>query len=160
MVAIVSGNSLGLSLSSLATLGQRGQLGTAGQGRSGEQSFVNIANGNLVLQGRDDVLMGRGLDIQAVRTYNSQGLLGDDNGDNWSVGAFGQKVVLTSGTAGGAGSTLTRTDRDGAEAVYTWDAVRSRYVAGNAFASTLVIVSGFTRPEFKVEVGVTAVRGD
>jgi len=37
--------------------------------------------------------------------------------------------------------------------------VRSRYVAGSAFASTLVIVSGFTRPEFKVEVEVTAVRG-
>jgi 2-iminobutanoate/2-iminopropanoate deaminase len=38
-----------------------------------------------------------------------------------------------------------------------YGAVRSRYVAGNAFASTLVIVSGFTRPEFKVEVEVTAV---
>lgn len=35
--------------------------------------------------------------------------------------------------------------------------VRSRYVSGDAFASTLVIVSGFTRPEFKVEVEVTAV---
>jgi len=41
-----------------------------------------------------------------------------------------------------------------------YGAVRSRYVAGNAFASTLVIVSGFTRPEFKVEVEVTAVRAD
>ena len=39
-----------------------------------------------------------------------------------------------------------------------YGAVRSRYVEGNAFASTLVIVSGFTRPEFKVEVEVTAVR--
>ena len=28
-------------------------------------------------------------------------------------------------------------------------AVRARYVPGDAFASTLVIVSGFTRPEFK-----------
>jgi 2-iminobutanoate/2-iminopropanoate deaminase len=37
--------------------------------------------------------------------------------------------------------------------------VRARYVEGSAFASTLVIVSGFTRPEFKVEVEVTAVRG-
>jgi 2-iminobutanoate/2-iminopropanoate deaminase len=37
--------------------------------------------------------------------------------------------------------------------------VRSRYVEGDAFASTLVIVSGFTRPEFKVEVEVTAVAG-
>ena len=41
-----------------------------------------------------------------------------------------------------------------------YGAVRSRYVPGNAFASTLVIVSGFTRPEFKVEVEVTAVRAD
>jgi 2-iminobutanoate/2-iminopropanoate deaminase len=39
-----------------------------------------------------------------------------------------------------------------------YGAVRSRYVSGNAFASTLVIVSGFTRPEFKVEVEVTAAK--
>jgi enamine deaminase RidA (YjgF/YER057c/UK114 family) len=39
-----------------------------------------------------------------------------------------------------------------------YGAVRSRYVAGNAFSSTLVIVSGFTRPEFKIEVEVTAIR--
>ncbi len=37
-----------------------------------------------------------------------------------------------------------------------YGAVRSRYVSTNAFASTLLIVSGFTRPEFKVEVEVTA----
>jgi 2-iminobutanoate/2-iminopropanoate deaminase len=36
--------------------------------------------------------------------------------------------------------------------------VRSRYVAGDAFASTLVVVSGFVRPEFKIEVEVTAAR--
>jgi len=39
-----------------------------------------------------------------------------------------------------------------------YGAVRSRYVTGDAFASTLVIVSGFTRPEFKIEVEVTAMR--
>lgn len=110
MVAIVSGNSLGLSLSSLAILGQRGALGTAGQGRSGEQTFVNLASGNLVLQNRDDVLAGRGLDVNAVRTYNSQGLLNDDNADNWAVAAFGRSVVLTSGTLGAAGSTVRRED--------------------------------------------------
>lgn len=37
-----------------------------------------------------------------------------------------------------------------------YGAVRDRYVTGDAFASTLVIVSGFTRPEFKVEVEMTA----
>lgn len=39
-----------------------------------------------------------------------------------------------------------------------YGAVRSRYVSGDAFTSTLVIVTGFTRPEFKVEVEVTAAR--
>ena len=128
MVAIVSGNSLGLSLSSLATLGQRGQVGMAGQGRSGEQAYVNAATGNLVLQTRDELLLGRGPDTVSLRTYNSQGLLSDDNGDNWTVGAFGQRMLLT-GTVATAGSTLTRTDRDGAQAVYTWDAARSLYVS-------------------------------
>jgi 2-iminobutanoate/2-iminopropanoate deaminase len=41
-----------------------------------------------------------------------------------------------------------------------YGAVRSHYVDGDAFASTLVIVSGFTRPEFKIEVEVTAARSD
>jgi 2-iminobutanoate/2-iminopropanoate deaminase len=39
-----------------------------------------------------------------------------------------------------------------------YGAVRGRYVEGNGFASTLVIVSGFTRPEFKVEVEITAAK--
>jgi len=37
-------------------------------------------------------------------------------------------------------------------------AVRDRYVAAPPPASTLVIVAGFTRPEFKVEVEVTAAK--
>jgi 2-iminobutanoate/2-iminopropanoate deaminase len=39
-----------------------------------------------------------------------------------------------------------------------YGAVRSRYVSGEAFASTLVVVTGFTRPEFKVEVEITAAK--
>jgi enamine deaminase RidA (YjgF/YER057c/UK114 family) len=37
-------------------------------------------------------------------------------------------------------------------------AVRDRLVASPPPASTLVIVSGFTRPEFKVEIEVTAAK--
>src|SRR5258708_8191366 len=36
-----------------------------------------------------------------------------------------------------------------------YGAVRSRYVAGNAFASTLALVSCFTLPHFKVDAEVT-----
>jgi len=39
-------------------------------------------------------------------------------------------------------------------------AVRDRYVANPPPASTLMIVSGFTRPEFKVEVEVIAANAD
>ena len=39
-----------------------------------------------------------------------------------------------------------------------YGAVRERFVAGEAFASTLVIVAGFTRPEFKIEVEATAAQ--
>lgn len=128
MVAIVSGNSLGLNLTSLGVLGGKGVLGDAAQGRAGEAGYVNIANGNLVLQDQDDRLVGRGGGVAAVRTYNSQGLMTDDNGDNWSLGTFLQQIRL-SGTVNTAGSVLTRTDRDGSQSSYTWDAAKARYVS-------------------------------
>lgn len=40
----------------------------------------------------------------------------------------------------------------------TYMAVRDRYTIDPLPVSTLVIVSGFTRPEFKVEVEITAAR--
>jgi 2-iminobutanoate/2-iminopropanoate deaminase len=39
-----------------------------------------------------------------------------------------------------------------------YGSVRNRYVTGEAFASTIVIVAGFTRPEFKIEIEVTAAK--
>lgn len=39
-------------------------------------------------------------------------------------------------------------------------AVRDRYVGTQLPSSTLVIVSGFTRPEFKVEIEALAARSD
>lgn len=128
MVGIVSGNSLGLGNSSLATLGQRSAQGNASQGRGGEQVFVNVASGNLVIAHNDDQLVAHGGGFQAVRTYNSQGLLNDDNADNWSSGFYRRQLVL-SGTYGQPGSTITRTERDGASALFSWDAASSSYVS-------------------------------
>ena len=93
MVAVVAGNSLGLELTSLAVLGrQQGAWGTAAQGRSGEQVYVNAATGNLVVQRRDAVLAGIGPDAGALRTYNSLGQLNDDNADNWLPGVVGPRA--------------------------------------------------------------------
>ncbi|MBA2675084.1 LysM peptidoglycan-binding domain-containing protein, partial [Ramlibacter sp.] len=130
MVAIVSGNTLGLNLTSAATLGQQGQIGSSGLGQNGEQAFVNIANGNLVLQDRDDVFQAFGSEVTALRTYNSQGLLDDDNGDNWTSGVFRGGNIRFTGTYVSQSSTIYRTEQDGAEAAYAWDSSVSAYVSG------------------------------
>ena len=68
-------------------------------------------------------------DAAVFRTYNSQGLLDDDNGDNWRIG-FYRRVHSLTGTANTAGSTVRRTDADGASALYTYDAALGKYVTG------------------------------
>jgi YD repeat-containing protein len=80
-----------------------------------------------VVQNQDEVLIGRGPDVAVLRTYNSRGLLDDDNGDNWRLGLYRRVYGLT-GTANTAGSTVTRTDADGADAVYTYNATLGKYV--------------------------------
>src|SRR5450830_1175121 len=128
MVAIVSGNNLGVSLSSLGTLAKWGSQGVASQGRNGEQGYVNAATGNLILQDFDDGLASYGNPFAAVRTYNSQGGFNDDNGDNWSTGIYGQQIAV-SGTLLAAGSTIVRTGWDGAQSTYTFDAASQHYVS-------------------------------
>ena len=130
MVAIVSGNSLGLNLTSNGVLGAAGLYGDPKMGQGGEQVYVNASTGNLVMQQLQDQLVGSGLNVSSVLTYNSQGLLNDDNGDNFSIGKAPAQLALA-GTRNTSGSTLTRTAFDGSQAVYTWDSVNSRYVAVN-----------------------------
>jgi hypothetical protein len=127
MVAVVSGSGLGLFNTSAATLGGRGTLGSA-TGRGPDSVYVNSHTGNLVIQGLDDSLKATGLDVALVRTYNSQGLLDDDNGDNWRLGVH-ERVHGLTGTLNASGSTITKVFGDGAAIVYTYDVAQSRYVS-------------------------------
>lgn len=127
MVAIVSGNGLGLFNSSLGLLGAGGATGQATLGRGGEGVYLNAATGNLILQRQDELLIGPGQDIGLVRTYNSQGQMTDDNGDNWRLGVHNRIGVL-SGAIGAAGSSIRRTGSDGVELVYSYDTALGRYV--------------------------------
>src|SRR5258706_6849765 len=127
MAAVISGNSLGLLNSSLYVLGPQGALGQATQGRSGDQVYVNAASGNVVIQNRDELLVGRGPDLSFLRTYNSQGLFDGDNGDNWRFGVY-RKVYNLTGTVNTAGSTVTRVAEGGSESVYTYDTAVGKYV--------------------------------
>ncbi len=81
MVAIVSGNGLGLFNSSLNQLGKRGVQGNASFGQARIEDYINIAEGNLVIRQQGYNLAATGQDIQSVLTYNSKGLL--NNNAQW-----------------------------------------------------------------------------
>lgn len=142
-VAIVSGNGVGLSDSSLALLGQGSVVGDAQQGRAGDRGCLNAATGNLTIQRVDESLVGLGLDVAVLRTCNSLGQLIDDNADNLQPGLT-KKVYGLTGTANTAGSTITRRDLDGSESVYSYDATRGAYVNtdGDRAYDTLSFNSG------------------
>jgi len=127
MVAVVSGAGLGLFGSSVSALGGTGASGNAGVGRGNDRVFVNSATGNLVIQSQDEVLKALGLDLALIRTYNSQGLLNDDNADNWRLGVH-QRVYMLSGTPNAAGSVVAKLFGDGREVLYTYDSARAMYV--------------------------------
>ena len=127
MVAVVTGNGLGLERSSAFVLGSRGQVGSAGLGRANDGVYVNAATGNLVVANRDEFLIGRGLDSAINRTYNSLGTFTDDNGDNWA--SIGSRVVDLVGTLNTAGSYLDRIGWDGDRTRYYYDTSKSAYVS-------------------------------
>jgi YD repeat-containing protein len=133
MVAIVTGNGVGLGKSSAEVLGQGGQLGLGQLPGAAGNAYVNAATGNLIIQRQDELLIGQGPDIGVYQTYNSQGISGSDfdNNDNWQVSLYRQ----LSGLAGGAGvntagSTITRTGADGTAVVYTYDSTAGSVTLG------------------------------
>lgn len=127
MVAIITGSGLGQERGSAQVLGSRGMLGEAKFGRFGENVTINAATGNLMVNRTDEILVGRGPDSIIARSYNSLGLLNDDNGDNWRLNAQ-RKVAGLTGVLNSAGSTVTRTDWDGSETVFSWDQATSAYI--------------------------------
>ena len=116
MVAIVTGAGLGLLKDSAAALGAQGQLGTTTLGQAADKVTVNAANGNLVIQSQDEMLIGVGLDDVVTNTYNSQGTF---TSNGWQE-SFQRHVVLT-GTIDTAGSTITHYAADGSAVVYTYN---------------------------------------
>ncbi|WPH13372.1 LysM peptidoglycan-binding domain-containing protein [Variovorax paradoxus] len=119
MVAIISGNNTGLNLSSWTALGANGRTGDPRQGNTGESVYVNVSNGNLVVQEEDALLVGLGPDIVSARTYNTQSLAGFTTNSNWQ---FGQaKSVHRSG------GQIQRLDGDGSISYFAWDAASQSY---------------------------------
>jgi YD repeat-containing protein len=126
MVAVITGNGLGLGNTSLTQLGQS-QGGSPSLGQAANRSYVNSATGNLVLQNADEGLLFDGLPLNVLRTYNSLGQL---SSNGWSYG-FSRTINGLTGTLNTAGSTITRTDDDGSSVVYTYNATVGVYQSTN-----------------------------
>ena len=126
MVAIFTGAGTGFERGSGAALGAAGVLGSASHGRGGEQIYLNAANGNLLINRRDEFLVGRGQDAEVARTYNSLGDFSDDNGDNWRQSTdrrlFDQQNGLNT-----LGASIKRRAGDGSVVTYVFDG--TAYVA-------------------------------
>jgi YD repeat-containing protein len=120
MVSVVAGSGAGLGNTSKEVVGGAGTWGQAELGRAAERVSVNAIGGNLVVQNRDEFLVGVGEDLGLLRTYNSQGAWDGDNADNWRIGYYRRVAGLT-GTANTAGSTVKRIDADGFESTYTYN---------------------------------------
>jgi len=127
MVAIFTGLGAGAERGSGNVLGRSGLLGGASLGRSAEQVLLNAATGNLMIQQKDEMLVGMGLDASVARTYNSLGDLSDENGDNWRQ-STDRRVYGLTGSQNALNSTIKRVSADGSEITYTWDTTKNAYV--------------------------------
>ena len=134
MVAVVSGSGAGLLNSSLGLMGQGGVAGNWPQGAAREAGYLNIANGNLILQRRDDFVAAAGVDLKMVRTYNSQGEFDEGAGRQWKIGLHKQVGSLI-GTLNASGSSITRLEGDGSSSVFVFDSARGLYLNENGSQS-------------------------
>ncbi|MBI3229247.1 MAG: RHS repeat protein [Burkholderiales bacterium] len=137
MVAIVTGQGLGLSNSSASVLGQQGQFGAALLGKKNEAAYVNALNGNLILQDQDDFIAASGTNLALARTYNALGQGNDGNGTNWHLNSDRQILGL-SGGLNQVGSSVSRIASDGSSTRFQYDATLQAYISqsgGGAYQS-------------------------
>ncbi|MEO4184886.1 hypothetical protein ABH305_03390, partial [Acinetobacter pittii] len=140
MVAIVSGNGLGLFNSSLNQLGKRGVQGNASFGQARIEDYINIAEGNLVIRQQGYNLAATGQDIQSVLTYNSKGLL--NNNAQWS-GEWSRRLTLV-GNLNEAGSKIIVTAEDGHEVTFNFSSANNYISKEGDGAYDKLTISGTT----------------
>ncbi|UTY59328.1 DUF6531 domain-containing protein [Massilia sp. erpn] len=138
MVAIVSGNGLGVQNSSASILGLNGIFGNGAQGSNREAAYINLFNGNVTLQEKDEFLAARSIDAGLTRSYNSQGAA--SGGFGWRHGPA--RRLGFDGAPNAAGSKVTLTDADGSASLYLFDGQRYVSTDGGGAFRTIVYDAG------------------
>ena len=96
MATIIGGNGTGTLDSSLYQLNRNDTTG-AGTAGHDEQVYINVSNGNLVLQHLDEFLPSETNNFLSLRTYNSRGYFGSPDGEGWLESEFSRLSVITPG---------------------------------------------------------------
>jgi YD repeat-containing protein len=122
MTSIVGGYDTGLFDSSLFLLNRNDRTREGATGH-GEETYVNVANGNLVIQHKDAWLPSQGEDTLLARTYNSRGTWGNKDGKGWSVNAAVIKLSQISGYQ------ITFINADTSRSVFNWEAATNTYIS-------------------------------
>jgi YD repeat-containing protein len=121
MTSIIGGYDTGLFDSSLFLLNRNDKTaeGTAGHG---EELYVNIASGNLVVMHKDAYLPSQGEDYYLTRTYNSRGTWGSTDGPGWSNSTMLELSQITS-------NKITLVNADTSRFVFSYDAASDSYIS-------------------------------
>ncbi|MEM9103405.1 MAG: DUF6531 domain-containing protein, partial [Pseudomonadota bacterium] len=132
MSAFVVGSGLGLFNSNTQASLMQATLGQAKQNYT-----INLANGNLVLQGRDQMLVGQGTDINLLRTYNSQGKFSHEDDNHWGY-SFDRRLLFND-------DTIIRISQTGHRSVYHLDAQNNSYYStdGEGAHDTIKLIDGY-----------------
>jgi YD repeat-containing protein len=145
-VTLIGGNQGGVLDSSLALLNRNEQAADNTTG-AGEQLYVNVSNGNLIIQHRDVYLPSLGADFNLVRTYN---LRSEPNGA--TLNPIDADWTLSTGvrlTIGGniLNPTFQVNYGDGSVFDFHWDGGRQRWVSTNGSTAFETIQDlGFVSP--------------
>jgi len=128
MALLISGNERGLLDSSLLLL-DRQDRSHVGEPGGGESIYVNVNNGNLVIQHTDAYLPSLGEDYALVRTYNSRGRLNDAHQHDAPRWSLSTGVRLEVRQEGGGLSFFEVEYGDGSLFDYRFDAARGLWVS-------------------------------
>ena len=120
MAAVIGGHDTGLLDGSLYLLNRDDQT-REGEAGHGESLYVNVSNGNLVVQHVDAYLPSQGEDYSVLRTYNSRGNWNEGVGQGWTLTTG---VELTQITAGA----VTLRNADGSVYEFTYDRAAGHYL--------------------------------
>src|SRR6266702_4597582 len=121
MATLVGGAGTGLLDSSLYLL-NRDDRTRAGQTGHQENLYVNIANGDLVIQHQDAFMPSLGEDYNNVRTYNSRAQFNTSAGKGWTLSAFLELSQINH-------NQITLVNPDSSQFLFTFDFAAQAFVS-------------------------------